>query len=378
MTLARFNGAAVAYKGYLYVSGGQQAASTFTNTVEYAPLNADGSIGTWTASANTVTTARYGHVSAAYNGKLYVVGGGSATNVALGDVKYATINANGTIGAFTDTTATTANRDTDGFIYGGRLYITGGLNGTVYSSTVRYATINADGTLGTWTTSYSEFTGPRSRHATAAMNGYIYIFGGATGLIYSDLQYAPINADGSIGTWKYSNTLNTVAGAPAATYYHTAVADKGRLYSFAGNEGTGTAQSATYMTTLNTPPMKAEYSKLINFGQASTMNSIVMNGTLPIDQNVLMFRTAGVDGVFGAWQLPSVLSGAPQADVQYVMYRATFDDGTSSDLFSTSGRSTVADITLDYTVPAILTPANRLRHNKFFDSGGVLQPLQTQ
>jgi hypothetical protein len=108
------------------------------------------------------------------------------------------------------------------------------------------------------------------------------------------------------------------------------------------------------------------------------MNSIVMNGTLPIDQNVLMFRTAGVDGVFGAWQLPSVLSGAPQADVQYVMYRATYDDGTSSDLFSTSGRSTVADITLDYTVPAILTPANRLRHNKFFDSGGVLQPLQTQ
>ena len=382
MGLARFNAAAVAYKGYLYVTGGQQAASTFTNTTEYAPINSDGSLGTWVTSSNTFTTARYGHVAGAYNGKLYVVGGGDAANAPLGDVKYATINADGSLGTWSDTTAmltSVAARDTDGFIYGGRLYILGGVNGSTYLNAVRYATINADGTLGKWTVSPYQFASPRSRIAVAAVNGYIYLSGGGATNPLGDLQYAPINADGTTGAWKTSNNITTVAGAPAGYYYHSMVAYRGKLYSFAGMDGAAVSQSASYVTTLNAPALSAMYSQSINIGQSVTLNSLVMNGTLPVDQSNVYFRTAGTNGVYGAWRLPSTLVGTPLANVRYVQCKLLLDDSTASDVFSSAGRSSVTDVTLDYSFPAYTGPAPdiRLRHNKYFDASGVLQPMET-
>ena len=44
------------------------------NDVQYAPINANGSVGAWTATTS-FNTARYGHTSVAYNGYLYVIGG---------------------------------------------------------------------------------------------------------------------------------------------------------------------------------------------------------------------------------------------------------------------------------------------------------------
>jgi N-acetylneuraminic acid mutarotase len=373
----RFNGYAVVYKGYMYMTGGQENTGVFTNTTEYAPINADGTVGVWTLSPNTFTTARYGHVSVAYNGRLYVIGGGDSANVALGDVKYATINANGSIGTWSDTTATTAARDTDGFVYGGRVYIFGGVNGTTYSNAVRYALINSDGTLGTWVTSSSSFATGRSRHAVAVLNGYVYVSGGGTSGLFADLQYAPINGDGTIGAWRTGNNHAAVAGAPPTYAYHSMVANKGRLYSFSGINGSNAEQSVVFMTGVNAPALTGVYSRQVNLGQPSTLNSITMNGLTPPDQSIGLFRTAGSDGVYGSWQLPSVLSGTPATNVQYVMYKVGFDDSNNSSLSVTGGRSSVTDITIDYTIPVTLTPDNRLRHNKFFDPSGVLQPLQT-
>lgn len=373
----RFNGYAVAYKGYMYMTGGQEGTSLFTNTTEYAPINADGTVGTWTLSPNTFTTARYGHVSVAYNGKLYVIGGGDSANVALSDVKYATINADGSIGTWSDTTATTAARDTDGFVYGGRIYIFGGVNGTVYSNTVRHAPINSDGTLGAWVTASSQFATARSRHAVAVVNGYAYLSGGGTSGLFADLQYAPINSDGTIGPWRTGSNHSTVSGAPPTYAYHSMVANRGKLYSFSGINSSNVEQSVAFATTLNAPALTSTYTKQINLGLPSTLNGITLNGLMPFDQNVVMFRTAGTDGVYGNWQLPSVLS-TPMTNVQYVMYKVAFDDSSNSSLASTGGVSSLADITLDYTFMPILTTENRLRQNKYFDANGLLQPLQTQ
>jgi hypothetical protein len=378
MSIVRFNLGAAVYNGYIYVTGGQQAAGVFSNTVEYAKINADGTIGTWTTSGNAFTTARHGHVTVAYNGKLYVVGGGDSANVALADVKYATINADGSIGTWNDTTATTAARDTDGFVYGGRLYILGGVNGTTYSNTVRYATINTDGTLGGWTTSANTFVNARSRLAATAVNGYMYLSGGGAASYFGDLQYAQINADGSIGSWRASNSRGTVSGAPTVFAYHTMIAARGKLLELGGIDSANTPQTATYVSAANTFALNGTYSKLITFGQPSTLNAVTFNGITPPDQSILSFRTAGANGVFGGWQSPSVLSGAPMANVQYVMVRVGFDDSINSSLSATGGRSSVADITIDYVIPVTLTPDNRLRHNKYFDGNGVLQPLQTQ
>jgi hypothetical protein len=381
MSALRFNSGVAVYNGYLYMTGGQQGPGAFSNTVEYAKINADGSVGTWTTSGNAFTTARYGHVSVAYNGKLYIIGGGDSANVALSDVKYATINTDGSIGTWSDTTATTAARDTDGFIYGGRIYILGGVNGTTYSNTVRYATINANGTLGTWTTSGNVFATARSRLAATATNGYMYLSGGGTSGLFGDLQYAQINTDGSISAWKTSNSRSAVSGAPTTFAYQTMVAYKGVLYELGGIDGANTPQAPTYMTSLNVAALTGTYLRRIDLGQASTVNSIVMNGILPVDQSSnVLFRAAGSDGIYGAWTLPSSLVGTPLTNIRYVIYKVVLDDSTSSSIFATTGRSTVNDVTLDYTVPVVngLTTDIRLKNNKYFDSSGVLQPLQTQ
>ena len=378
-THSRFNCAAVAYNGYLYVTGGQHDTTYFSNNTAYAPINADGSLGSFSTSTNTFSNARSGHISVAYNGKLYVIAGGDGSSF-YNDVQYATINANGSLGTWSSTTKyPSASRDGDGFIYGGRIYVIGGLAGTLYSNMVRHAPINTDGTLGSWVTSPYQFSGARSRHAVAVINGHIYLSGGGAASPYGDLQYAQINADGTIGIWRTGNNLTAVSGAPAGYYYHSMIAHKGRLYSFAGIEGTGTAQTASYVTGVKAPYLGALYSDVINLTAGSTLNSITVNGTLPLDQSSVFFKVAGANGIYGSWQPISVLSGAPISNVSSVMYKIVMNDSTYAPMFETTGKSTITDVTVDYTLPVVLlTPENRLRQNKYFDSSGVLQPLQTQ
>ena len=207
-TTGRNGHASVAYNGYLYVVGGFQGGGAYQNDVQYAPINADGTIGTW-AATTSFTTARNAHTSVAYNGYLYVVGGYTGS-VYLSDVQYAAINANGTIGTWTATTSfTTARNDHTSVAYNGYLYVVGGYTGSVYLNDVQYAPINADGTTGTWTASTS-FTTARNGHASVAYNGYLYVVGGYTGSVYQgDVQYAAINADGTIGTWTATTSFTT-------------------------------------------------------------------------------------------------------------------------------------------------------------------------
>ncbi len=207
-TTGRTGHASVAYNGYLYVVGGFQSGGAYQNDVQYAVINANGTIGSW-AVTTSFTTARNAHTSVAYNGYLYVVGGYTGT-VYLNDVQYAPISASGGIGTWTATTSfTTARNDHTSVAYNGYLYVVGGYTGSVYQSDVQYAAINADGTTGTWTATTS-FTTARNGHTSVAYNGYLYIVGGYTGSVYqSDVQYAAINANGTIGTWTATTSFTT-------------------------------------------------------------------------------------------------------------------------------------------------------------------------
>lgn len=89
---------AIAYNGYLYVTGGANTA--VLSTVDYAPINSDGTLGAWVAGPN-MTAGRYGHAMYIYNGYLYVAAGFSGRS----DVLYAPIYANGSLGAWDATTS---------------------------------------------------------------------------------------------------------------------------------------------------------------------------------------------------------------------------------------------------------------------------------
>src|SRR5690606_2631181 len=94
--------------------------------------------------------------------------------------------------------------------YNGYLYIVGGYNQSAAFSDVQYAPINSDGTIGSWVATTSMETG-RGAHSLVVSNGYMYIMGGYD-YVTGDLNttyYAPINSNGTLGTWVKTASLAT-------------------------------------------------------------------------------------------------------------------------------------------------------------------------
>ncbi|MBI5595537.1 MAG: hypothetical protein HY928_05540, partial [Elusimicrobia bacterium] len=94
-----------------------------------------------------------------------------------------------------------------GFVaYNGWLYSMGGFNGTAVSDQVRFAKINPDGSVGAWTQT-ATLPEPRIGFAAAAANGTLYVMDGGNGTVGSSVFYAKINGDGSLAAWQTGNSL---------------------------------------------------------------------------------------------------------------------------------------------------------------------------
>lgn len=222
------------YNGYIYITGGctNDACPSYTNTVQYAKVNSNGSVGAW-ATTTSLPTARYGHTSWVSNGYLYV-GGGQATGT-LSDVQFAPIYTNGTIGYWTATTSMGTARSFAGNVAsGGSLYVAGGLSATTLLSTSEYTTTRAVGELNPWVATSSLPSGSWAA-AAIATNGYLYYVGGLTTdcslpgcTARSTVYYASINTDGSVGSW------NTTTSYPVGIAGNRLVSSGGYLYSLGG------------------------------------------------------------------------------------------------------------------------------------------------
>jgi hypothetical protein len=146
----------------------------------------------------------------AYNGYLYVVGGttdGTTPNN-RNDVQLAIINTNGTVGTWVNTTAFPKSR------YGhisvacnGYLYVMGGNGSGLFFNDVQLSPINTNGTLGDWNTTTS-FTTGRSAASTAIYNGYVYVLGGSDAIssAINTIQFAPLNVQPRVG--QYSRLID--------------------------------------------------------------------------------------------------------------------------------------------------------------------------
>ena len=119
------------------------------------------------------------HSTVANNGYLYVVGGNTGSSC-INTVRYAPINADGTIGAWATTSALPAARcgNVEAVtVANGFMYAAGGFNNADVTTAVFYAPVNADGTLGTWVTNPSSLTVPREYNGLEALNGFLYAIG---------------------------------------------------------------------------------------------------------------------------------------------------------------------------------------------------------
>ena len=121
-----------------------------------------------------------------------------------------------------------------------RIYVLGGYaSGPGHPSSsvdnsVHIALINGDGTLGSWTSTTS-FANGRERHAAALDpdTRTIYVTGGDDSTsfnTFADVQYARIQANGSLGAW------TTTTALPAGLSGHNAFCYNGYLYLFRAND----------------------------------------------------------------------------------------------------------------------------------------------
>ena len=192
-------------KNRVYLLGGHKgspATEIFT-----APINADGTLGTWAYNADL--PASFGHAQAFMtSNRVYLLAGSSdhaASNVKT-TIYSATVASNGTIGAFTVAgNLLTARYQTQLVVTKNRVYVIGGtdINNTSLAL-VESAPINSDGTLGAWVTNTSLPT-PASQACSFVTKNRVYIFGGRD--VNTNVYTAPINTDGTLGTWTAGTPL---------------------------------------------------------------------------------------------------------------------------------------------------------------------------
>jgi len=301
LTTTRSQLGTVAYNGYLYVLGGSKGG-TALNSVQYAPINANGSLGTWQSTAS-FTTARYGLEALAYNGYLYVMGGYTGSSY-LNSVQYAPINANGSLGTWQSTANfTTARQSFGALAYNGYLYVMGG-GGTGWFNDVQYTSVHADGTVGTWQSTTS-FTTGRQGLAGVAYGGYLYAWGGVSsaGTYLSDVQYAPINANGTVGTWQSTTSFTTGRQNLGSVIYN------GYMYTIGGYSGT--YLSDVQYAKIDPPGVTGNYKSTTSFVyDSTTSNSITYNGYLYIIGgsdgngflNDVQYAPINANGTIGTWK----------------------------------------------------------------------------
>jgi hypothetical protein len=306
----REQAASVFANGYIYVVGGFEGTNAM-NTVCYAKINSDGSIGTWIAAANTLPAVRRHLAAVVANGYLYAIGGADTAGTAVSTIYYAKLNSDGTVGTWQLNSASlgAARLGVTARFNNGFMYAVGGCTDTTCTANsqddIYYGKVNADGSITGLTSPATLSTTtllPNNRGMGSLVfgNGYLYYIGGsgseATAGPKSTVYYAQINSDGSIGAFS-GTTGGTGTALPANRVMHTSVIANGYIYVIAGCTAfaSGSCSAASAVNTVY-------YSKINSDGTNS--NWITNGNALPVNRaahtsvvtNGYIYVLGGLDG----------------------------------------------------------------------------------
>jgi hypothetical protein len=171
------------------------------------------------------------------NTKVYLLGGYSSSNgsngTATSAVYVANLNTDGTIGTWSTATSLpgTLGRS-QAIVTKNRVYLLGGTNSpsiTNWVSTVYTAPIQSDGTLGTWQVGTSLPIALGNSQAVITKNT-VYLISGNDGAV-TTIYTAPVNTDGTIGSWSASGSLPVGMGASQV------ITTNSRIYMIGGYDG---------------------------------------------------------------------------------------------------------------------------------------------
>jgi len=216
----------VELSAYIYCVGGRSDDSqSAVDTVYYAPVNGDGSIGAW-AAATSLPQELACHGAAVYDGRVYVWGGWTFGYPTVNTCYYADQNPDGSLGAWVTSAVTIPdNTDVDpqgtqmdafgrgDMIYNGVLYIINGEwdnglpGGYGNTNNCYYSTITAGGDFSPWIeTTPTETVNGSWFHGVAVIEGstetYMYrVAGNYRGTYEWDMYRTTIQPDGSLSPW---------------------------------------------------------------------------------------------------------------------------------------------------------------------------------
>ena len=159
-----------------------------------------------------------------YNNRVYLFGGRDEVDGRLTAVVFSTINADGSLGPWTATTSLPGQFFDQSVVRVGRyVYLITGADGSI---AVFYAPINADGSIGAWIRTV-DLLPSRQDFAAASYGEYIYVVAGNASGLSKLVKFTSVKSDGSLNPWSDTTPL------PEALQNHTLVAQDGYLYVFA-------------------------------------------------------------------------------------------------------------------------------------------------
>lgn len=227
--------------GYIYVVGGTDGVSPALSTVYYARLNADGTVGNWKLTTGLPAVRSY-FGGAQNNGYLYAVAGTDGF-INYSDVFYARPNSDGTISSW----STSANplptswKASDATVANGKLYYL-----DLGGYTVEYANLNPDGSNGGWAAVSTHPTYGTFNHTAFVNSGQLFRVGGdLVGVPQSIVSTSPLQADGDLGTWTEHDS-----DMPTGIEQQAAVVTDGYVYLLGGStNGTNTVDTIIMSST---------------------------------------------------------------------------------------------------------------------------------
>lgn len=318
----------------LYVVGGRKSNYQASDTVYRGIIDDDtGQVDSWELDSQSLPFPLFYASAVQHDGALYVIGG--ASTFAFDRVDYATINADGSLNTFTATTSLPeALYSSVAIMYDGAetdtLYVIGGRNQYTSTFKVYFADLLPGGGLSSWAVSQGSLPMHLYGHAGVYLNGEIILTGGVVNAVepvagISDTVKAalvdPENASFrlydwclgvppptcTIGAWQTGGLL------PAARSLHGMTHGHGNVYVLGGQDEDLKASNTVYYGTIYThsqslyAPEGTYVSYEIDLGQNNGLRRLSWGTTIvqPEAMGISMqYRYRSLGGNWSAWSSP--------------------------------------------------------------------------
>ncbi len=201
MVVARRCSHIIATDKALYSFGG--FGGVLLDSVEYAEIQPDGSLGEWRLDPKVMTMPRYVGTVRNDGDTFFVIGGhDQSKGIGITDVEWSRPTADETLQTWQATSPLQQGRYAlSSASYGNYIYAMGGISGAEYLDSIERTAVTKDGQLEAWQT-VAHLDQPRANFSTIDYDDVLYVLAGTNRDGYlSSVIFANRNANGDIGYW---------------------------------------------------------------------------------------------------------------------------------------------------------------------------------